>query len=132
MLQNFAFYAMPFTFTLLVACALTSLASGVVLLLFRLRKTNEVLRHPYLKQQTWERYPLPIRAAILLDYFLRLCFPKSNFWIVGQANRLLAHVQPADVPTRLKWPLIGLWAGCFVGIAAMLVLWTLILLTMTP
>lgn len=130
MLQTFAFYALPFTFTLLVACALTSLASGFMLLLFRLRKTNEIFRHPYLKQHSWERYPLSVRAAILLDYFLRVCFPNSKFWIIGQANNLLSHVQPADVPSRIKWPLIGFWGGCFVGIIAMVLLWSLILLTM--
>lgn len=132
MFDTFVLYALPFSFTLLVACALTSLVSGLVLLLFRLRKTNEVLRHPYLKQHPWERYPLSIRATILLDYFLRLCFPKSKFWIAGQANLLLAHIQPAEVSTRIKWPLIGFWGGCFVGLIAMLLLWGLILLTMNP
>lgn len=130
MLQNLAFYALPFSFTLLVACALTALVSALVLLLFRIRKTNEILRHPYLAHQPWERYPLQIRAAILLDYFLRLTFPKSKFWIAGEANRLLPHVEPTDVPTGIKWPIVGLWAGCFIGTAAMLVLWAIILLTM--
>ncbi|PLC51237.1 hypothetical protein CR159_03115 [Pollutimonas subterranea] len=130
MFQTFVLYALPFSFTLLVACALTSLVSALVLLLFRLRKTNEVLRHPYLKHQPWERYPLSIRAAILLDYFLRLAFPKSTFWIAGEANRLLPHIEPVDVPIGIKWPIIGLWAGCFIGTAAMLVMWALILLTM--
>jgi hypothetical protein len=68
--------------------------------------------------------------AILLDYFLRLAFPNSNFWIIGNANRLLRHIDPADVPTRIKWPLFGLWGGCFVGIAAMILMWILILTTM--
>lgn len=130
MLETFAFYALPFSFTLLVACAMTAIVSGFVLLLLRLRKTNEIFRHPYLKQHAWERYPLSIRATILLDYFLRISFPTRTFWIIGQANRLLAHVQPADVPSRIKWPLIGLWGGCFVGIIAMILLWSLILLTM--
>ncbi len=132
MFETFVLYALPLAFTLLVACAMTSLVSGLVLLLFRLRKTNEVLLHPYLKQRPWERYSFVIRATILLDYFLRLCFPKSKFWIAGQANRLLAHVQPNEVSSGIKWPLIGLWGGCFVGLAAMLLLWALILLTMSP
>jgi hypothetical protein len=130
MLETFALYALPFTFTLLAACALTALVSGLVLLLFRLRRTNEVMQHPYLKQYPWERLPISIRAAILLDYFLRLSFPNSKFWVAGTANRLLAHIQPDDVSSRIKWPLIGLWGGCFMGIVAMLALWTLILLTM--
>lgn len=130
MFDLFVLYALPISFTLLVACAMTSLVSGVVLFIFRVRATNLALRHPYLDRQSWERYPFSIKAAILMDYFLRLSFPKSKFWVAGQANRLLAHVQPADVPSKIKWPLLGFWGGCFVGIAAMLALWTLILLTM--
>src|SRR3546814_7178975 len=91
MFETFAFYALPFTFTLLVACALTCLACGIFLLLFRIRATNEAMRHPYLDKHPWERYPLSIRAAIFMDYFLRIAFPKSSFWIIGQANRLLAR-----------------------------------------
>ncbi|MBB5213602.1 hypothetical protein [Parapusillimonas granuli] len=130
MFDAFLFYALPFSFTLLVACALASIVSLAVLVLFRLRETNQALRHPYLDQRPWERYPLSIKAAILLDYFLRLAFPKSGFWIAGQANHLLRHVRPADVPTRIKWPLVGLWAGCFVGLAAMVVLWIIVLITL--
>ncbi|MGB6103459.1 MAG: hypothetical protein WBF88_06370 [Pusillimonas sp.] len=130
MFENFAFYALPFSFTLLVACALTSLVSGGVLWFFRLRVINQTLRHPYLDKFRWERFPLSIKAAILLDYFLRLSFPKSRFWIIGDANQRLAHIHPADVSIHIKWPLVGFWGGCFVGLIAMLVLWTLILLTM--
>jgi len=130
MFHTFLLYALPLAFTLLVACALTSIVSGLVLLLFRLRVTNQTLRHPYLARRPWERYPLTIKATILLDYFLRLSFPGRKFWVIGEANRLLAHVHPGEVSSRIKWPLIGFWGGCFVGLAAMLALWVLILLTM--
>ncbi|AEC18950.1 hypothetical protein PT7_0410 [Pusillimonas sp. T7-7] len=130
MFDNFVFYALPFSFTLLVACFLTAMVSAGVLLLFRLRVTHQTLRHPYLDKFPWTRFPLSIKAAILLDYFLRLSFPKSSFWIIRDANQRLAHVQPADVSIHIKWPLVGLWGGCFVGLIAMLVLWALILITM--
>ncbi len=130
MLTTFIIYALPFSFTLLVACVLASVASGIMLWIFRLRRTNEIMRHPYLAKHPWSRYPFSMRAAILLDYFLRIVFPKSSFWVAGQANRLLAHVDPRDVPMGIKWPIVGFWGGCFVGIGAMLVMWTLILLTM--
>ncbi|NYT86535.1 hypothetical protein [Pollutimonas harenae] len=130
MFDNLAFYALPFSFTLLVACFLTTVVSAGVLFLFRLRITNQTLRHPYLDKFPWARFPLSIKAAILLDYFLRLSFPKSKFWIIRDANQRLAHVQPADVSIHIKWPLVGLWGGCFVGLASMLVLWALILLKM--
>lgn len=127
MFDTFLFYALPLAFTILVICALTSLVSGLDLLLFKLRKTNQLLRHPYLKQQPFDRYPITIRAAILMDYFFRLSFPGYRFWIIGQANRLLAHVDPGEIPTTVKWPLVGLWGGCFIGLIAMLAVWTLLL-----
>jgi hypothetical protein len=129
MLENFILFALPLAFTVFVACALTSLVSGLDLLLFKLRKTNELLRHPYLEQQAFNRYPISIRAAILLDYFFRLSFPNSEFWLIGQANRLLAHVEPKEIPTTIKWPLVGLWGGCFIGLIATATVWTLLLLS---
>jgi sterol desaturase/sphingolipid hydroxylase (fatty acid hydroxylase superfamily) len=129
MFQTFLLYAMPFTFTLMIACALGALASGVYLFLFRIRPTNQQFRHPYLDKLPWERYPISLRLAILLDYFLRITFPASTFWVAGNANRLLAHVNPAELGTKTKWPLIGLWGGCFAGIIAMILLWVFILLS---
>src|SRR5690606_16999611 len=108
--------ALPLAFTLLVACCLTSLICGLALLLFKLRKTNEALQHPYLQQRPFGRFPMGVRATILMDYFFRLNFPRSRFWIIGQANQLLAHVRPDEVPQDIKWPLLGLWGGCFVGL----------------
>ena len=65
--------------------------------------------------------------TILLDYFLRLMFPNSRIWLAGHANTLLAHVDPKTIPWNLRWPIVGLWSGCFIGMIAMLLLWTLIL-----
>lgn len=129
MLETIIFFALPFAFTLLMACALTALVSALALF-FKTRLVNQVMQHPYLKQQPWERLPIGIKASVMLDYFLRLSFPARRFWIIGHANRLLGHVDPAEVPVRLKWPLMGLWGGCFIGLAAMLLLWSLILLKM--
>jgi hypothetical protein len=127
MFDTFLFYALPLAFTILVICALTSIVSGLDLLLFKLRKTNELLRHPYLEQQSFDHYPIAIRAAILMDYFFRLSFPGCQFWIIGQANRLLGHIDPKEIPTTIKWPLVGLWGGCLIGLIAMLAVWTLLL-----
>jgi len=129
MLTEIARILLPFAFTLFVACALTTLASSLVLLLFQRRRLNHVMQHPYLQQRPWEALPLSVRATMLLDYFLRLAFPRKTTWMFGDANRLLAHVVPADVPGALKWPLYGLWGGCGVGIIAMLTLWGLLLAT---
>jgi len=123
--MSFTSTALPIAFAVLIACALTSLASAIVLFVFRLRRTNQLLRHPYLDHQSFERFPFPVRLAILLDYFFRLVLPNSQFWLVGNANRLLKHVRPKEVPTAIKWPLIGMWGGCFAGIAVMLLVWAL-------
>lgn len=130
MFDTFTRFALPFAFSLFVACALAALVSGVYLVFFKLRQTNMMLQHPFLKHQAFERYPIPIRSAILLDYFFRLAFPKSQFWLIGNANRLLSHIEPKEIPTAIKWPLMGLWGGCFVGILAMVVVWILIFIRM--
>jgi len=127
MMTDILHFLLPVSFTLLVACALTALVSLVVLLLFKRRRLNQVMRHPYLDKHPWEAFPWRIRATILLDYFLRLAFPHRTNWVFGDANRLMAHIAPASVPSALKWPLYGLWFGCWVGLAAMLILWVLLL-----
>ena len=43
MLSEFVRYALPLAGTLMIACALTSLVSGAYLLLFNLRRSNQVL-----------------------------------------------------------------------------------------
>ena len=123
-------YVVPFVFSVFVACFLASLISGLAIILFKLRKTNELFQHPYLKQQAFERYPLSIRLSMLMDYFFRISLPNSRFWLIGDANRMLQHVDPKSIPSGIKWPLIGLWGGCYVGLIAMVVLWSFLLLKM--
>jgi len=41
---------------------------------------------------------------------------------------LLKHVDPQDIPTNVKWPIVGLWGGCFIGMIAMLTLWALLII----
>jgi len=123
-------YILPIVFWLFVACFLAATISGLTILLFTLRKTNEAFQHPYLKQQPFERYSFPMRLSMFMDYFFRICFPHSQFWLIGQANRMLAHVDPERIPTRLKWPVVGLWGGCYVGLLATAVLWLMLLMKM--
>jgi len=127
MLTEILHFLLPVSFTLFVVCALTTVVSGVALLLFKRRRLNQAMRHPYLQQRSWEALPWSARATILLDYFLRLAFPRKTTWMCGDANRLLAHVSPTEIPTALKWPLYGLWVGCGVGLVVMLLLWMLLL-----
>jgi|SRR5690606_167784 len=130
MLTNLINYALPFSFTILVACALTCIISMLMIFVFRTRRINEAMQHPYLKARSWESYPFAVRTTILLDYFLRIAFPKRQKGMAGQANRLLAHIDPADIPTSLKWPIMGMWGGCLLGLIVMPLLWLAIYLKM--
>lgn len=129
MLENIVTYLLPFSFTVLVACILACVVSGLFLYL-NIRRINAAMRHPYLKQYRWEQLPFTVKLTVTLDYFLRLSFPRSKWWVFGQANKMLAETEPTDISIRLRWPVVGFWGGCFLGIVAMLVLWTSILLTM--
>ena len=79
-------------FSLFVLCFVTCSISGIVLFFFKAKQINARLKHPYLEHRAFNQYPLAIQAAIMLDYFFRLMFPGTRFWLVGNANRLLAHV----------------------------------------
>lgn len=129
MLETVVTYLLPFSFTILVASVLSCVVSAFFLYL-NIRPINAAMRHPYLKKFRWEQLPVPMKLTITLDYFFRLSFPRSKWWVLGQANRLLPHIEPTDVSMRLRWPIVGFWGGCFVGIIAMLVLWSMILLAM--
>jgi len=120
------------SFSLFVACAVVCLISAVYLYLFKLRRVNEIMQHPYLERAPYDRLPMSLRVGILLDYFLRVSFPTSRFWLAGHANKVLAHVNPRTVPSDVKWPLIGLWGGCLLGLPAMLAMWAIVLLFGAP
>ena len=119
--------ALVFCFSLFIACSFVFFIAGAYLLLFKINKANQLFRHPYLDRRSFKQYPLNIRLTIVLDYFMRIAFPSSTVWIAGNANELLKHVDPDKIPTDVKWPIIGLWGGCAVGMVAMLSLWILLM-----
>jgi len=119
--------ALRIVFSLFVTCAAVCLISAIYLYLFKLRRINEIMQHPYLARAPYDRLPLNLRLGILLDYFLRIAFPTSRVWLAGHANKLLSHIDPNTVPSDLKWPLIGLWGGCLLGLPVMLAMWVLVL-----
>lgn len=121
--------ALVFSFSLFIACSFVFFISGAYLLLFKIDKANQLFKHPYLVQRSFRQHPLNLRLTIVLDYFLRLAFPNSNSWMAGNANQLLKHVDPDNIPTDVKWPIIGLWGGCAVGMVAMLTLWILLMVS---
>ena len=119
--------ALTYSISLFVACSFVFFISGAYLLIYKINKANQLFRHPYLERRSFQQYPLNIRLTIVLDYFIRLAFPKSTVWLAGNSNELLKHVDPASIPMDVKWPIIGLWAGCAVGMVAMLALWVLLM-----
>eukprot|EP01037_Dinobryon_pediforme_P000588 gene588-590_t len=82
-------------------------------------KANHLFKHPYLEGRAYSQYPLNLRMEILLDYFIRLVFPKSTVWLAANSNRLLAHVNPKAIPMDVKWPIVGLWGSCLIGTPVM-------------
>jgi hypothetical protein len=120
--------ALQFSFTLFIICTFTFFISGAYLLLFKIRYANDLFKHPYLRERSFNQYSWSIKMTIVLDYFLRISFPKSKSWIAGNANELLKHIDPQDIPTNVKWPIVGLWAGCLIGMIAMLTVWAVLII----
>lgn len=118
--------ALQFTFSLFVACASVFLISGIYLYFIKLDRINAVMKHPYLKHQPFERYPRSLQMGMLLDYFFRLAFPTVQASLIGHANRQLAHINPRTVPIDVKWPILGMWGGCWIGLVAMICMWVLL------
>ncbi|MFU1914537.1 hypothetical protein ACLQ9F_00810 [Bordetella avium] len=125
-----AFYSQTFVFvfSLFVLCFITCTLCGLVLFFWKAPRVNAVLKHPLLEHRPFRQQPLSIQAAIFLDYFLRLTMPGGKRWVAGYANQLLKHVDPKQVPLDVKWPLIGFWGGCWVGLIAMVALWAMVLI----
>jgi hypothetical protein len=119
--------ALTAAFNIFIACFFVSAVSLATIWFFKLDRINDTLRHPLLQHRPFREFPRAIQAGILLDYFLRLLFPHARKGLFGQANRNLAHVEPSKVPMDIKWPLMGLWAGCWIGLFAMVTVWGLLL-----
>ncbi|HEY0295385.1 MAG TPA: hypothetical protein VGC69_08665 [Bordetella sp.] len=111
------------TFSLFVLCFAACTVCGLLLFYFKSDQVNNVMQHPYLQHKPFKQLPFTIRATILLDYYLHLVFPKRRFWVIGQANYLLQHVDPAQVPKGVKWLICSFWGSCWLGLIDMAVLW---------
>ncbi|MCM0035571.1 MAG: hypothetical protein NBV66_07265 [Burkholderiaceae bacterium] len=95
---------------------------------FKINEVNARFKHPYLKERRFGDLPISIRLTITLDYFLRIIFHKSTASFASNANSLLSHVDPVNLPMSVRWPIVGLWGSCAVGIVAMLGLWALLII----
>lgn len=117
-------YGLAASFSILLVCFFITVVSGIALFFLKWRTVNEAFKHPLLEVKPFKRYPFSLQSAITLDYFFRLMFPKSvGPGMIGNANRLLKHVKPKELPFGARWPVAGFWGGCFLGIIAMMSLW---------
>lgn len=122
----YLYYLLGFAFSVLVACLIMVVISGIFLFFVSPRRINDEFQHPYLKARAFQHQPVSIRLAIYLDYFLHLMFPKvKSDGLVGNANRMLDHVDARVLPLGVRLPIAAFWGGCFIGILAMLVVWVL-------
>ena len=119
---------LTFSFSLFITCSFVFVISGAYLLLFKINEANTLFKHPYLREKKFNQFTISIRLTIILDYFLRLLFSRTNLWFAKNANQLLSHVDPKEIPMSVRWPIVGLWGGCIIGLLSMVTLWgTLIL-----
>lgn len=123
-------YFFSASFAILVASFITVVVSGIVAFFVHWRKINAAYKHPLLEVRTFKQYPFSLQAAIYLDYFFRLVLPNVKKGMVGNANRMLKHVDPRNLDFSVRWPIAGLYGGCIVGLVAMVVVWILLFLQM--
>jgi hypothetical protein len=127
-MQQYFSHALVLTFTFFVTCSFVFFISGAYLWFFKIDEVNARFKHPYLKERRFEDLPISIRLTITLDYFLRILFYKSTASFTSNANRLLSHVDTGNLPMSVRWPIVGLWGSCAVGVVAMLGLWALLII----
>jgi hypothetical protein len=119
---------LTFSFSLFITCSFVFVISGTYLLLFKIKEANALFKHPYLREKKFNQFTISIRLTIILDYFLRTLFSRTNLWFAKNANQLLSHVDPKEISMSVRWPIVGLWGGCIIGLLSMVTLWgTLIL-----
>ncbi len=114
---------LTFSFTLFITCSFVFVISSIYLLMFKIKQANELFKHPYLREKKFNQFSISIRLTIILDYFLRTLFSRTNLWFAKNANQLLSHVDPKEIPMSVRWPIVGLWGSCMIGLVAMVTLW---------
>lgn len=114
---------LTFSFTLFITCSFVFVISSIYLLMFKIKQANDLFKHPYLREKKFNQFSISIRLTIILDYFLRTLFSRTNLWFAKNANQLLSHVDPKEIPMSVRWPIVGLWGSCMIGLVAMVTLW---------
>lgn len=126
-MQQYFSHALVLAFTFFITCTFVFFISGAYLFFFKIDQINARFKHPYLRERRFEDLPMGIRLTITLDYFLRILFHRSTGSFAYNSNKLLAHVDPTTLPMSVRWPIVGLWGSCAVGLVSMLCLWALLI-----
>ncbi|MDP4908563.1 MAG: hypothetical protein NWQ00_00025 [Burkholderiaceae bacterium] len=121
-------HALVLTFTFFITSTFVFFISGAYLFFYKIDEVNARFKHPYLRERKFLDLPMSIRLTITFDYFLRILFHQSKGSFAQNANRLLSHVEPVNLPMGVRWPIVGLWGSCAVGLISMLGLWALLII----
>jgi hypothetical protein len=119
---------LTFSFSLFITCTFVFVISGVYLLMFKIKEANQLYKHPYLREKNFNQFSISIRLTIILDYFLRTLFSRTNLGFAKNANQLLSHVDPKEIPMSVRWPIVGLWGSCMIGLVVMVILWATLIM----
>jgi hypothetical protein len=120
--------ALTFSFSFFITCSFVFVISAAYLFLFKIKEANKLYKHPYLREKSFSQFTISIRLTIILDYFLRTLFSRTNLWFAKNANQLLSHVDPKEIPMSVRWPIVGLWGSCIIGLVSMVTLWATLIL----
>lgn len=120
--------ALTFSFSLFITCSFVFVISAAYLFLFKIKEANKLYKHPYLREKSFSQFTISIRLTIILDYFLRTLFSRTKLWFAKNANQLLSHVDPKEIPMSVRWPIVGLWGSCIIGLVSMVTLWATLIL----
>ena len=77
---------LTFSFSLFMTCTFVFVISGAYLLMFKIKQANQLYKHPYLREKNFNQFSISIRLTIILDYFLRTLFSRTNLGFAKNAN----------------------------------------------
>lgn len=113
--------------SLVLAAVVIVLVSMLVAFSLRWRELTQYYKHPLTEHRPFKSLPFSMQAGVYLDIFLHMQLPKVKSGIIGNANSMLKHIDPRDVPFNMRWPIAGFWGGLLLGLAAQLVFFAVLI-----
>lgn len=119
-------FAISVSMSLVVAAFVIVLLSMWVGFFLRWREITAYYKHPLTEHRPFKSLPFSMQAGVYLDIFVHMQLPKVKSGFIGNANAMLKHIDPRDVPFSMRWPIAGFWGGLLLGLAAQLVFFGLV------